>query len=236
MTTAAQTRAIHALLRQIPHFSDEDYRALLAREFHVKSSSALSERQAAKLIEILKALAGQHPQAPRASARRPSETVSGPYAGKLRALWISAYNLGVIDNRDDRALIAFAERQTKIAHPRFLQNHKDAKKVIEALKAMMTREAYVQWPESDDVASMKREIARCVAIKCLESGAFTPLIKGRSFEECWASDIAQFGYRCGCPAGFEYYRAEHWDLLANRLGARLRAKRAKTNKAKKDAA
>lgn len=233
MTTAAQTRAIHALKRQIPHFGDDDYRALLAREFRAKSSTALSERQAAKLIELLKALAGQHPQAPRASARRPSETVSGPYAGKLRALWISAYNLGVVDNRDDRALIGFAERQTKIAHPRFLQNHKDAKKVIEALKAMMTRDAGVQWPASDDIEAAKREIAFCVARKCFESGAFTPFVKGASFEDCWASDIAQFGYRCGCPAGFDHYRAEHWDLLANRLGARLRAK---TGKAKRSAA
>ncbi len=228
MTTAAQTRAIHALLRQIPHYTDDDYRALLKREFRVSSSSLLSQAQAAKLIEVLKALAGQHPQ-----IRRASETVSGPYAGKLRALWISAYNLGVVDSRDDRALIAFAERQTKIAHPRFLQDHRDAKKVIEALKAMMTREAGVEWPESDDVDVAKREIAYCVARKCFDAGVFTPFIKGKSFDETWAADFPAFGYRCGCPAGFEYYAAEHWDRLANRLGARLRAKR---SKAKKEAA
>lgn len=232
MTTAAQTRAIHSLLRQIPHYADDDYRALLSREFGVSSSAFLSYAQAQKLIDILKALAGQHPQ-----IRRASETVSGPYAGKLRALWISAYNLGVVDNRDDRALIAFAERQTKIAHPRFLQSHKDAKKVIEALKDMMTREAGVQWPASGragaeraEIEAMKREIAYCVARKCFESGAFTPFIRGESFEEAWKSDFPAFGYRCGCPSGFEFYKDEHWDRLANRLGARLRAKRSKAKR------
>ena len=57
MTTAAQTRAIHSLQRQIPHFTDEDYRALLTREFGVSSSSSISYAQAQKLIEILQALA-----------------------------------------------------------------------------------------------------------------------------------------------------------------------------------
>jgi hypothetical protein len=148
MTTAAQTRAIHSLLRQIPHFTDEDYRAILNREFRVSSSSLLSYAQAAKLIEILKVLAGQHPEVRRgsASSRRPSETVTGPYGAKLQALWISAWNLGIVDNRDDRALIAFIERQTNIAHPRWLTEHKDAKKAIEALKDWIAREAGVEWP------------------------------------------------------------------------------------------
>ena len=127
-------------------------------------------------------------------------------------------------------MIAFAERQTKIAHPRFLQSHKDAKKVIEALKDMMTREAGVEWPVSDDIVGMKREIAFCVAHKCFEEGAFTPFIKGNSFDEAWKSDFPAFGYRCGCPAGFEFYKDEHWDRLANRLGARLRAKRGKAKR------
>jgi hypothetical protein len=165
MTTAAQTRAIHSLLRQIPHFTDEDYRALLKREFRVSSSSPLSYAQATKLIEILKVLAGQHPEVKRgsASSRRPSETVTGPYGAKLQALWISAWNLGIVDNRDDRALIAFIERQTKIAHPRWLTEHKDAKKAIEALKDWIAREAKVEWPS--DAKAHKRGMDVSIASK-----------------------------------------------------------------------
>lgn len=165
MTTAAQTRAIHSLLRQIPHFADEDYRALLKREFRVSSSSLLSYAQAAKLIEILKVLAGQHPEVKRgsASSRRPSETVTGPYGAKLQALWISAWNLGIVDNRDDRALIAFIERQTRIAHPRWLTEHKDAKKAIEALKDWIARDAKVEWPS--DAQAHKRGMDVSIASK-----------------------------------------------------------------------
>jgi hypothetical protein len=165
MTTAAQTRAIHSLLRQIPHFTDEDYRALLTREFRTTSSSRLSLAQAGKLIEILKVHAGKHPEVKRgsASSRRPSETVTGPYGAKLQALWISAWNLGIVDNRDDRALIAFIERQTKIAHPRWLTERKDAKKAIEALKDWIAREAKVEWPS--DAQAHKRGMDVSIASK-----------------------------------------------------------------------
>ncbi|KAF0136670.1 MAG: Mu-like prophage protein GP16 [Methylocystaceae bacterium] len=165
MTTTAQTRAIHTLLRQIPHYTDDDYRALLKREFRgVSSSSHLSQVQAAKLIEILKVLAGQHPEVKRGNAsRRAAETVTGPYGAKLQALWISAFNLGIVDNRDDRALIAFIERQTKIAHPRWLTEHKDAKKAIEALKDWIAREAHVDWPSESQ--ALKRGMDVSIASK-----------------------------------------------------------------------
>src|SRR3546814_5628829 len=42
--------------------------------------------------------------------------LTGPFAPKLVALWLSAWNLGVAHNRHEHALIAFVERQTGIAH------------------------------------------------------------------------------------------------------------------------
>ncbi|MEM7426739.1 MAG: phage protein GemA/Gp16 family protein [Pseudomonadota bacterium] len=67
----------------------------------------------------------------------------GPQAktalGKLRALWIAGWNLGVIRDRRDQALFAFIKRQTVIDHPRFLVNADDS------LKAMLRREAGVDW-------------------------------------------------------------------------------------------
>ncbi len=76
--------------------------------------------------------AGSSPQARRALA-------------KLQALWIAGYNLGVIRARHDKALFAFIKRQTGIEHPRFLIDAEAAYKAIEALKAMLHRDARVDW-------------------------------------------------------------------------------------------
>ena len=222
MTTASQLRAIHALRRAIPHFTDEDYRALLQKEFRVSSSKTLAERQAAKLIEMLKILAGQN-----GAVRRASETAEGPYAGKLRALWMSAHNLGLVRSRDDRAMLAFIKRQTKVDHTRFLVNAKDAAKAIEGLKAWITRDGGVEWPAREDAPiEAKRAVALAVAQRCVEAGAFTLFAP-----ETLHSDLERYGYRVGVGvASFEFYTEEHWDRIANRLGARLRAKIADQSK------
>lgn len=82
--------------------------------------------------------------------RRPDGRLklTGPYASKLQALWIAAWNLGIVDNRDDAALLAFVKRQTGIEHTRFLANAADARKAIEALKKWIGREGGVDWNES----------------------------------------------------------------------------------------
>ncbi|WP_339745625.1 regulatory protein GemA [uncultured Maricaulis sp.] len=71
--------------------------------------------------------------------------LEGPYAKKLQALWIAGWNLGLVQDRKDSALIAFVRRQTGIDHIRFLHEPEDAAKAIEALKAWMAREAGVEW-------------------------------------------------------------------------------------------
>ncbi|MBU3887120.1 phage protein GemA/Gp16 family protein [Methylosinus sp. KRF6] len=108
MTTASQTRAIHSIRKTIPSFGDEDYRALIAREFGGRSSSRhLSEREAIRLIDLLKGLAGQQ------SGRRPAETASGKYAPILRALWIGAYNLGLARSRDEPLAACFGRNRIR---------------------------------------------------------------------------------------------------------------------------
>ena len=215
MTTAAQTRAIHSIRRNAPQFTEEDYRALLNREFRTSSSKTLSERQAAKLIEMLKVTCGQ------SSYRGAAVTAEGPFAGKLRALWMSAHNLGLVRSRDDRAMMAFVKRQTKIEHTRFLVEPAAAMKAIEALKKWISRESGIVWPGADsDPAETKRIVALAVAGRCVEAGAFKPFCEGTL-----DVDLERYAYRCGgFPASFEFYEPAHWDRLANRLGARLRAK------------
>ena len=215
MTTAAQTRAIHSIRRAAPQFTEDDYRALLMREFRVSSSKTLSERQAAKLIEMLKVTCGQ------SGYRGAAVTADGPYAGKLRALWMSAHNLGLVRSRDDRAMMAFVKRQTKIEHTRFLVEPSAAMKAIEALKKWISRDGGVTWPAVDASSEeTKRLIAMAVARRCVDVGAFKPFADGTL-----ESDLERYAMHCGgFPASFQFYEGIHWDRLANRLGARLRAK------------
>jgi hypothetical protein len=52
----------------------------------------------------------------------------------------------VVEAREDTALVAFVRRQTGIDHLNWVRDAADAQKVIEALKAWLTREAGVHWP------------------------------------------------------------------------------------------
>lgn len=153
MTTLDQTRAIHATRRQIAEFTEEDYRALLRERFGVSTSTRLTFVQAAGLIAELKKLAGKN-------ARRDGAHVvmSGPFARALQALWIAAWNLGVVEDRHDRALLAFVRRQTGLDHTRFLNDPKDGAKAVEGLKAWIAREAGVEWPASKHAIERKHAI------------------------------------------------------------------------------
>ena len=81
-----------------------------------------------------------------AAARPPKSKkhLSGSYAKKLQALWISGWNLGLVKNRNDEALIAFVKRQTGIQSMTWLRDPEDADKAVEALKKWLER-AGVDW-------------------------------------------------------------------------------------------
>lgn len=224
MTSALQTRAIHALRKQIIGFDDGAYRDLLRAEFRVASSRDLDERGAGRLIERLKGLAGQGSggAGARIGRRRPSARADAPM---LQALWISLWNLGATRSKDDAALIAFVHRQTGGEHPRFL-TPPQLSRVVEALKDWCAREG-VNWREFDDP---KRCVARAIVRKLVAAGAFEPRIAG---DDPWPWDILTYGHRkCGNPANMEGWTPEHWDRLNNALGARLRANRAVAGRAR----
>jgi hypothetical protein len=129
-----QIKAIHVLKGQ-SGLTDADYRVHLKERFKVVSSKDLSEAQAGVLMDDLRGLGGK--KAPRTSAKR----ASGKFAAVLQALWLAGYNLGVVDNPDDAALLAFVKRQCKVDHDRFLSDGVEAAKAIEGLKSWICREA-----------------------------------------------------------------------------------------------
>jgi phage gp16-like protein len=134
----SQIGAIHAIAAKAG-LDDDTRRDVIERETGKRSAAELTLVEAGRVIEHLKGLA------PAATAKG-AVRLDGPYAGKLRALWISAWLLGVVRERADKALLAFVERQTGLSHTRWLREPVEGAKAIEGLKKWIAREAGVEWP------------------------------------------------------------------------------------------
>lgn len=136
--------AIHIGFKQLD-IDEDDRRAIYMRVTGKNSLTKMSWQQQQDVLAELGRLGFKK------SNKKPSiktggrKKLTGKYAPKLQALWIAAWNLGIVDNKSDEALIAFVKRQTKVDHVRFVRHGEDASKVIEALKSWMAREAGVDW-------------------------------------------------------------------------------------------
>ncbi|MEN5083705.1 regulatory protein GemA [Bosea sp. TWI1241] len=151
LISPAQLRAIHSLKGKA-RLDDALYRDML-RPFGVVSSKELTTGQAAQLIDRLQA-ASPRQQHPKAVA------MTGRYGAKIRALWISGWNLGVVRDRTDEAACAFVERQTGVQRTAWLTDPAKGRAAIEALKAWLAREAGIEWPSGHDaeVSDHKRAV------------------------------------------------------------------------------
>lgn len=153
--TAAQIGAIHALAKKAA--LDEDTRRdIIERETGKRSSAKLTTDEAGRVIDRLKLVAEGNPDPSETPAADGALRLSGPFAAICRAMWLNAYNLGVIDNRTDKALVAFVRRQTGIEHLNWLRDGEDAAKVLEALKAMINRTVFVNWDATKEMLRLRK--------------------------------------------------------------------------------
>ncbi|HWJ72387.1 MAG TPA: regulatory protein GemA [Kaistia sp.] len=161
---------LHVAKKQLA-LEDEDYRAVLERITGKRSSRDMSPAERGKVLDEFKRMGfevvARSPHAPTVKGQEErgrrvggALVLTGPYVPKIRALWLSAYNLGIMRDRSDEALAAFARRQTGIDHVDWVRDPRDAAKVIEALKAKMARDAGVVWPAAK--AALPHESKRAV--------------------------------------------------------------------------
>ncbi|OCC01743.1 hypothetical protein BA190_27670 [Labrys sp. WJW] len=127
------------MLKSRAGLDDAAYRDLLQAATGQRSSKGLSPDQELRVIAQLEGLSKGAP-ARSGSAQR----ATGDYAPKLQALWMALHDLGMVENRTDKAMMAFVERQTGLSHTRFLTDPVDSRKAIEALKKMAQR-AGAEW-------------------------------------------------------------------------------------------
>lgn len=135
--TKAQIGAIHSL-KSRAGLDDLSYRDMLEQQTGERSAARLSSATAGRVIEHLKAIAGG-----KATSQRP--TMGGPWGKKAQALWISGWCLGVFRQREDAALLEFVRKQTKVDHINWVKDPKHGSAVVDALKAILRREAGVDW-------------------------------------------------------------------------------------------
>ena len=211
--TPRQIAAIHAIAKRAG--LDEDARrVIIERETGKRSSRALSGAEAGRVIDALQSLAG---------GRSAAATASGRYAAILRALWLSAWNLGVARSADDRALIAFVQRQTGVTHTRFLTGEDGAlaNRAIEGLKGWMARDAGVRWPARDAGPTAGR-----VAVIEAQWRRLAALGAVRVFDrERPEDDLGPYVCKvAGRPPRFEGQPLDHWRAFpANDLDQTIRA-------------
>lgn len=125
--------AIHTGLKLL-HIEEEDGRDLYERMTGKRSLRAMTDEEQGKVVAELRRLGFK----PRSGGSQTA--LNGRYAPIMRALWLSAYNLGVVKNPDDHALIAFVFRQTQIEHLAWVRDAESSSKAIDGLKAWMRRE------------------------------------------------------------------------------------------------
>ncbi|WP_019221537.1 phage protein GemA/Gp16 family protein [Bartonella senegalensis] len=152
---------------------DETYRAMLYRLTGKYSAKDLSVLEKRLVMDEMRAWGFQ----------AKAKLLEGTYAKKLQALWIAGWNLGIIRDRSDKALLAFVKRQTGIDHIRFLRDSDDACRAIEALKSWLQREGGVDW-RGKKIQDFKGETPS-ISILCAQWKRLHPsvLFDGKAFHQ-----------------------------------------------------
>lgn len=192
---------------------DDDYRAILRRVTGKASSTECSEPQLIAVLDEFKKL-GWVPALAKPATDTPSRSkpASHPAANKARALWLSLALLGVIRNRDEAALEAFARRQLGVERMAWADQAK-VYKLIEALKAIAERNG---WPQdvaglAEPIRVLKLRLCEAIFRKCKAQGALGPEMSMGQF-------IRQ---RLGVDARLDAMTERDLEQLGSLLGKRL---------------
>ncbi|MEH7868771.1 regulatory protein GemA [Rhizobium laguerreae] len=215
MTTSIA--AIHVAKRQMG-LDEDTYRAKLARITGKQSAKDMTEDERQTVLAVFR----NEGFAPAPANRRVDgrQKLTGKYAKKLQALWIAAWNLGIVHDRDDKALIAFVKRQTGIDHTRFLVYADDAKRAIEALKAWIKREVGVSYGNTNGYNWLVADGAKIAWAqwKILMPGAGLLVRKG------FDSEVAKLTGRLM----LQEVTTADWQIVMNSFGDRIRAGRGRS--------
>jgi len=202
--------AIHVAKKQLG-LDDDTYRAKLARITGIASTKEMTEDQRQAVLVVFR----NEGFAP-LDTKRPNgrSKLAGKFAKKLQALWIAGWNLGIIQERDDKALTAFVEGRTGIAAVRFVHHQEDANRAIEALKSWLAREGGVIWKHDQFAPDFKRSYGYKIA-----RAQFKIMLPDVPEHDFWVvvNDITS-----KLDANRDIFDRE-WIAIMNEFGQRIRA-------------
>lgn len=164
--------AIHVAKKQLG-LDDDTARDLYHRVTGKRSLRDMNEREQQRIVDELR----------RTGFKPAKKGLEGPFASKLQALWIAAWNLGIVRDRRDEAMLVFVKRQTNIDHTRFLFHPEDAAKVIEALKAWIAREGGVDWSHGVNTWEWLRPAGAKIALAQWQLLSVAKAVDPRGFRE-----------------------------------------------------
>ncbi len=201
---------IHVAKKEMA-LADDDYRAMLIRVTGRASSADCTPRELRSMVEAMKAQGFKDKPKSRGAADHPAAT-------KARALWISLYHLGAIDNPAEQALEAFAMRQLKVARLQWA-NQASCYKLIEALKAIAHRNGWDQ--RVGDIRGADAQL-RILKLRLVDA-IMAKLVKRGLVPLNWSTrDVAAHLGGMERPGSIQWWDLGDIDLLAKALGTKLR--------------
>ncbi|MGO4196565.1 regulatory protein GemA [Rhizobium sp. YAF28] len=195
---------------------DDTYRAKLALITGKQSAKDMTEVERQKVLTVFR----NEGFAPAPAARRAGGRgkLTGRYSKKLQALWIAAWNLGIVRERDDAALVAFVKRQTGIDHTRFLVHADDANRAIEALKSWIRREAGVSYGNANGYDWLSADGAKVAWAQWRILAPEANLMARKGFD--------QEALRLTGAAMLQEVTGSGWQAVMNHFGQQIRQHRA----------
>ncbi len=207
----SSTAAIHVAKKQLG-LDDDTYRAKLEKITGKSSTKAMTEAERQAVLTVLRN-EGFEP-----SSKPAQKGLQGRFAKKLQALWIAGYNLGVIRDRTDAALLAFIKRQTGLDHSRFLHHADDARAAIEALKGWLKREAGVMYGNSNGYDWLGSDGAKIAWAQWKTLHPDATLMVRKGFDQAVETIL---GERVIYLA---HLKGSQWQTIMNELGKHVRAR------------
>ena len=137
---------------------DDDYRQMLIDVTGRASSADCTVAELRDMVEAMK----RKGFAPKKAGPKAADS---PFASKARALWISLYHLGAIENPSEQALEAFARRQLGCMKMQWA-NQAEGYKLVEALKAIANRHGWNQ--RTDFVGGIRKTMSGDAALRVLK--------------------------------------------------------------------
>ncbi|SIQ24438.1 Mu-like prophage protein gp16 [Rhizobium sp. RU35A] len=207
--------ALHVAKKQLG-LDDDTYRDKLNKLTGKASAKDMTEAERQTVLTVFRN-EGFKP-ASNGSRKGFQKGLQGKYAKKLQALWIAGYNLGVISDRTDAALLAFVNRQTGLDHTRFLHYPDDAAAAIEGLKGWLKREAGVMYGNLNGYDWLRQDGAKVAWAqwKILHPGA--DIMVRKRFD----AEVVAYSATKGT---LQQLTAKDWQSVNNEFGRRIRARK-----------